>query len=515
MELSQTTATEINNNFENITANINSKIKSCFIQEHSSQQISLFLPELSFFDLDKEFDSRKAKFIYKLHYWIKKCGKIVIGSKGLWIYNNSQEWANQLNCSLSTIKRIIYYLEEQQIILSKKVKAKIGNHTKWYSINYEKLSSVLSRNQFEYNSGHDLHSNFTTKDTPQSHKNKWNIRSFHFEPIYISNNNNNYTNNSSNKKNIFKTIKDNIDIRFNKLNKSIEEKLNNKINKKLDFERDIENSKSQKLQDLKSDATTALVIKEKLNEATKMKTIWNKIFETSLRPIKAYTNQKNIILLSDILQKYFDNDLDKWREYALKVNSSKFLMGEKETQKNFKATFSWLIKPDTIEKIMNNEYGVGDRELDMNNLDKNIKTQEYEIKEKATKKIFTILESKIDIEKEKEEFKEYLLNERYEEDKDKYKVKNYIEKVSKYSFYGFYVTPAHFYYPENAKQREKLFNAYMMNKYLGADELTIQDRLKEISKAKERKNIIFAKMKKLGDNLRNFSLTNNNILEIT
>ena len=512
MELSQTTATEINNNFENITANINNKIKSCFSQENSSQQVSVFLPELSFFDLDKEFDSRKAKFIYKLHYWIKKCGKIVIGSKGLWIYNSSQEWANQLNCSLSTIKRIIYYLEEQQIILSKKVKAKIGNHTKWYSINYKKLSSLLSRNQSECNSVDDSSSNSTTKDDSQSHKNKWNIRSFHFEPIYISNNSNNYTNNSSNKKNIFKTIKENIDIRFNKLNKLIEEKLNNK----LDFERDIENSKSQKLQDSNNNpTTTVLVSKEKLDQAIQMKTVWNEIFETSLSPIKAYTNQRNINLLSNILQKYFDNNLDKWREYALKVNSSKFLMGEKETQKNFKATFSWLIKPDTIEKIMNNEYGVGDRELDMNNLDKNIKTQEYEIKEKATKKISTILENKIDIEKEKEEFKKYLLNGRYEEDEDKYKVKNYIEKVSKYSFYGFYVTPAHFYYPENAKQREKLFNAYMMNKYLGADELTIQDRLKEISNAKERKNIIFTKMKKLGDNLRNFSLSNTNILEIT
>ena len=43
-------------------------------------------------------------------------------------------------------------------------------------------------------------------------------------------------------------------------------------------------------------------------------------------------------------------------------------MGEKVTKTDFKATFAWLSKLDTIQMILSGEYGVGDRKPDIDNL---------------------------------------------------------------------------------------------------------------------------------------------------
>ena len=64
-----------------------------------------------------------------------------------------------------------------------------------------------------------------------------------------------------------------------------------------------------------------------------MKEVWNQVFKYSANPIKAYVSEKNIDKLNNLLETKFDGDIEKWKEYGIKVNSSKFLMGEKETKK--------------------------------------------------------------------------------------------------------------------------------------------------------------------------------------
>ena len=113
----------------------------------------------------------------------------------------------------------------------------------------------------------------------------------------------------------------------------------------------------------KNDAELENALKEKIEEncikpnekeiVNKMVYIWNKVFEYSISPIKAYSNKKNQEVLLSLYKTEFNGDLNNWREYACKINSSQFLMGEKKTKNNFKAVFSWLIKEETIEKIMN------------------------------------------------------------------------------------------------------------------------------------------------------------------
>ncbi|MDZ5762697.1 hypothetical protein Cyrtocomes_01089 [Candidatus Cyrtobacter comes] len=96
---------------------------------------------------------------------------------------------------------------------------------------------------------------------------------------------------------------------------------------------------------------------------------WNEVFKHSIRPIPFYSSKKNRHTLLHIWREHFDCDIEKWRSYAIAINGSEFLMGEKK--KSFRANFSWLIKEETIERIKGGDYGVGDRELDMNRAEEN------------------------------------------------------------------------------------------------------------------------------------------------
>ena len=100
--------------------------------------------KLSYFNLENILGYRQAKFINKLHYWLTRCGKNVNNSPNKWIYNSLTEWARQLNCSISTIRRTVNVLEKQNLLLSKKMYAYRYNQTKWYTINYTKLSVIFS-----------------------------------------------------------------------------------------------------------------------------------------------------------------------------------------------------------------------------------------------------------------------------------------------------------------------------------------------------------------------------------
>ncbi|EDV19037.1 uncharacterized protein TRIADDRAFT_62511 [Trichoplax adhaerens] len=376
----------------------------------------------SYFKLEKVFGTRKANFINKLKYWLSKCGRNINGISGKWIYNPTHEWANQLNCSTSTIKRLIKSLEEQGIILSKKVNAKRYNQTKWYSLNFNLLNNMLTSQDIKDNTV----------------KNKWTNRLVQNEPIIISNNRNNYTNTSSKK---FK----------NNYSDSKEEEIN--------FSNVLKERTAQK---------TKLTTNEtKLVE--QMVYLWNKVFIYSRNPIKAYISKSNKKALVDVLNNHFEGDLDKWREYALAVNSSQFLMGEKETKKNFRAIFSWLIKEETLEKIMNNEYGIGDRELDMNNISKNIEEKKEEVVNKMDKKISEYMKIKINDKKEREEFIEYVKSASITED-DRYGIlKNIIKQVPKN-----YILERE----EYKEIKENLYESYVMKKHLSITKIEVREKIR-------------------------------------
>ena len=198
--------------------------------------------------------------------------------------------------------------------------------------------------------------------------------------------------------------------------------------------------------------------------------LWNKVFEHSISPIKAYSNKRNEQILLNIYRTVFNRDLNNWREYALKVNSSQFLMGEKATKNNFKAVFSWLIQEGTIEKILNGEYGVGDRELDINNKSKNGEIKKEEKVTELEKQISSKLKENINELKELEEFRNYIEEECYQEDNDKYKLGLILRHIPKRDFLN---------KDEYKLMRDRLFESYLMKKYTKRSRLEIRDKIRD------------------------------------
>jgi DNA-binding PadR family transcriptional regulator len=231
--------------------------------------------------------------------------------------------------------------------------------------------------------------------------------------------------------------------------------------------------------------------------------LWNKVFEYSISPIKAYSNKRNEQILLNIYRTVFNRDLNNWREYALKVNSSQFLMGEKDTKNNFKAVFGWLIKEETIERILNGEYGVGDRELDINNISQNREIKKEEKVTEIEKKIANNLKENLNELKELEEFRNYIEEEGYQEDNDRYKLGLILRHIPKRDFLN---------KDEYKLMRDRLFESYLMKKHTKRSRLEIRDKIR-YAVSKESKEIILNKsreVQELGDysqgNIKNHEL---------
>lgn len=410
-------------------------------------------------------------------YWISKCGRKIAGQEGKWIYNSLAKWHKQFSYwSMYKLRKTIKSLEDLSLIKSIKVNAKRWNHTKWYTVNHSEYNKLLEKLKTKkHNIVSSLPGKFNkrifieknvanenSKFTPKS-KGKFSTNRF-VENQQIIITKNNHTNNISS------------------INKKKVKITDSETTKKL-----LQNNKKMK------------------KVANEMKEIWDKIFSYSLNPIKAYLNIRIIEKLERIKREKFNDSLVEWEEYVKKINTSKFLMGEKKTKNNFKAVFPWLIKEETINSIQQGAYGVGDRELDINNLDENIKNKECEIKIEIDKKIFQFLENTIDKKREEKEFKKYLLNQEYEKDNDKYKVEEYMKKVSKYQVYGFYITPRHFYYVGNERLKEQIFYSYLMSKYLGIDKLSMKEKIKKISKGEQNKYTVFVRLSNIINNVKNIS----------
>ena len=429
-------------NIHHITGNSENFIDFSTYSECEKKQI-----EYSYFELEKVFGARKARFINKLNYWLNKCGRNIEDSEAKWIYNTIKDWAEQFNWSLSTLKRIVYSLEEEGIIISKKINARKWNHTKWYSINYNKLYLLLEVNN-------EL-GNYSEKKRANRLAQK--------EPIIISNTSNNYTNRSSNE----------------------------------EFDINLITSSDEKVEEIQIDSNK----KETIN---KMLYVWNKVFECSVSPIKAYSNQKNHQTLLYLYKNVFNSDLDKWREYALKVNSSQFLMGEKKTRNNFKAVFSWLIKEETIEKVQNGEYGVGDRELDMNNVSKNIEVKKEELVSKMDKKISEYMKLNIDETKEIKEFDEYVKTHKGEVTDDEYNILSVVKHISYCSL---------FKSSEYEGLKESLYESYLMKKYLNITKVEarkkIRNKMKKMIENKVGHYKIFEELNKRGKEIDLLVLSQN------
>ena len=397
-----------------------------------------------FIILKNNFNHNQSTFIKQLIYWISKCGRTIDNLEGKWIYNTLNSWLDQFPYwSMSTLRRTIKSLEESGILLSKKVNAKHWKHTKWYSIDFNKLNKVTVNNnqtnniklvekranRYVQNEQIIYTNNIYTKDTKVSSSKR--IR----------------------KKNIFKHLNQEFDSKINKL---IERKVDNKLN--------YINKKENR-------QTKSKLRNEQLKKVKEMKEVWNKVFEYSINPVKAYMNRSNEKILYRLIEEKFEGDVDKWKEYACKVNSSKFLMGEKKTKTGFKASFAWLIKGETVDKINAGEYGIGDRELDQNNVSSNIETQKEEIIRAADKKITDYIKQKVNDKKEQNNFQIYIKKEEYIKDNDKYGIEIYVQNIGSYNLIN---------NPENKGILKTIYDTYLVRKYFKRSRFKIKEDIRKM-----------------------------------
>ena len=446
----------------------------------------------------------------QLEYWISKCGRDIDNLDGKWIYNSYKKWSEQFTYwSTSKLRRTIKSLENLGLIKSTKVNSKKWNQTKWYSIDYFEYNKLLENkysnspssktSAITYNDVTKSNSNtseaivntklknkdlLTTSRLQKTHQidknviftevtpiinkhvkkspevcicSKWTNRSVQNEQMLIVTKNN-YTKNNSSENKIFVNLAKEEDVSINS--------------------------------------------KKEGEIANQMLHKWNNIFEYSLRPIKAYSNKKIVASLNKAYKEIFNSSMDNWEEYAIKVNSSKFLMGEKVTKTNFKATFAWLSKLDTIQMILSGEYGVGDRKPDIDNLSDNLKTQKREIEDSITEKITNTISDGIDIKKEKKEFKEYLLTQARV---DKYGIhKTLGEKynIGEYADTGRFMRSIYSMFDtENKNTYDLFFEEYLLQRYGNTNKESVVKKLTDIlsSFCEEKSLSALQKMKEFKD----------------
>lgn len=197
---------------------------------------------------------------------------------------------------------------------------------------------------------------------------------------------------------------------------------------------------------------------------------WNEVFKYALSPIKAYSTQAINTQLAHIFALFFNNDLAKWQDYAEKVNSSKFCMGEKATKSDFKAMFSWLIRKETAATILAGGYGVGDRPIDRENISQNNENRKIAILKLAEQKIASVTKQSICESSQRAEFKKYVLEELFLVDEDAFGIKDLVRKYSRWGLFEF----------ENQEICNYAFNRFLKGRYFADEQDLVKAKLEQL-----------------------------------
>ena len=84
----------------------------------------------------------REKFLNQLDYWIRRKKYGVENGGKIWIYNTLERWAEQLGVSKRTMQRAIKSLRDEGVIEAAYLSKNRRDRTLFYTINYEKVSSL-------------------------------------------------------------------------------------------------------------------------------------------------------------------------------------------------------------------------------------------------------------------------------------------------------------------------------------------------------------------------------------
>jgi len=91
--------------------------------------------------LAKEIGLNESILLQQIHYWVRKEQNYEDGR--YWVYNTYEGWATQFPFwSVSTIRRIIKKLEDNELIITGNYNRMGIDNTKWYTINYDVIKGI-------------------------------------------------------------------------------------------------------------------------------------------------------------------------------------------------------------------------------------------------------------------------------------------------------------------------------------------------------------------------------------
>ncbi|MBN9344122.1 MAG: hypothetical protein J0H87_07140 [Holosporales bacterium] len=251
----------------------------------------------------------EAIILQQMHYWLtSRHNKNFINNR-TWVYNSYEDWHQQFPFwSKETIKRTIYSLEKQKLIVSCKLHEQRLDHRKWYTINYQELKGIKPRNN-RLSQNDTIEQQFVTIDRSKMTRSNVTKRHDHYK----------------------------------------EQRLHTEI--------------THKTLSLISPPNTPSSLHETHEE--KREEIGLKMIEMFSKHVlqgqELLPHPERMSQLKHALNTHLKGNLENWERVCINITKSKFLMGEAQAS-DFKATLDWVITKDHAIKIFEgNAYGIGDR----------------------------------------------------------------------------------------------------------------------------------------------------------
>lgn len=227
-----------------------------------------------------------------------------------WIYNTLDQWAEQLDTSVSTVRRTIKSLKEKGFISAQHLSPNKRNRTLYYSVNFEAIVQFLSEQKRP--------KNIEEKIVPSAH---------------FSN-----------------TAKQ----AFEQMGEQMDEQMYNNIQ---DQDQINKSNKSEVPPNISSDKT-ASTSNERNTPTTTTVQDMIKIFRREFPKVKITLTLQLCRNLVAAFRTKFDSNLKTWKRYLELIKTSTFITSEKFTLSLF-----WIIKFLTIDRIRNGELGVDSGKL--------------------------------------------------------------------------------------------------------------------------------------------------------
>lgn len=130
--------------------------------KHNSEYLSNEAPILLYPALARAFGTEKAAIIQQVRFWTshyERVESLLPTEKRMhfhdgrwWVYNTYQNWesSNFDWIPADTLRRLFNQLETVKVFISGEFNRAAGDRTKWYTIDYDKLDSIIAENELNW-----------------------------------------------------------------------------------------------------------------------------------------------------------------------------------------------------------------------------------------------------------------------------------------------------------------------------------------------------------------------------